>query len=267
MRFFSTLFPAVALAVVYLTPATLAQCPAQLAFNPSSVANKPGNPFQAESITSWQGAPTFFNSPLKPSTNFIARDSLGRVRVERSTGKYRIKTSPEAGTDAEQKTITICDPRTHEITVMDNLNKTARIFTIGARPGLLQNSGDANTSTFCELPAAYQRSSHFQIENLGNKSIDGFAVQGWRITNLGQLGGTNGTQQSMTSARDRWCSEELGAVLLETSSSAKPGIHHEVALTKIKLGEPDPSLFQIPSDYTVTERVPSRPVSPAAPQL
>lgn len=54
---------------------------------------------------------------------------------------------------------------------------------------------------------------------------------------------------------ERWCSEELSALVLVITENAKSGSTSTVAMQKIERTEPDPSLFQIPADYAVTESV------------
>jgi hypothetical protein len=57
---------------------------------------------------------------------------------------------------------------------------------------------------------------------------------------------------------ERWYSPELQTVIMSKHSDPRMG-ETLYRLTNIKLGDPHPSLFQIPSDYTiVTEDAPMR---------
>jgi hypothetical protein len=66
---------------------------------------------------------------------------------------------------------------------------------------------------------------------------------------------------SITSTTDRWCSDELSAVVLTFSESSTSESKTSIAMQNIERTEPDPSLFQIPPDYAVTESV-AEPHSP-----
>jgi hypothetical protein len=51
---------------------------------------------------------------------------------------------------------------------------------------------------------------------------------------------------------ERWYSPELQTVVLSKNSDPRMG-ETTYRLTNISRGEPDPSLFQVPTDYTVKE--------------
>jgi hypothetical protein len=91
---------------------------------------------------------------------------------------------------------------------------------------------------------------------LGQQSIEGFEAQGVRTTRPSHAL-LNGEGTAPSFATETWCSEELGVMLLQvtlpTGSSQRKT---EQKLTKIVAGEPDPTLFQIPPDYRVVERIP-----------
>jgi hypothetical protein len=92
-------------------------------------------------------------------------------------------------------------------------------------------------------------------EDLGVKTIEGVEAHGERIP-VPML--TTATQGELTSSNtsERWCSDDLSAVVLTVSENVKSGTKFTVAMQKIERSEPDPSLFQIPPDYAVTESVP-----------
>jgi hypothetical protein len=94
------------------------------------------------------------------------------------------------------------------------------------------------------------------IEELGHRSIEGYDAVGWRTTATTPVPNSS-PPATMQRVSDIWCSEDLHAVLLQVVG-APDGPKEEIALTKIERTEPDPALFQIPSDYTVSEDVPPR---------
>ena len=102
------------------------------------------------------------------------------------------------------------------------------------------------------------RSSRFRIEGLGQRTIEGFDTLGFKITMLPPGAEDSGTVRSV---RELWCSEELGAVLLEVQPMQRE-MKHETSMTKVERREPDASLFDIPADYTIEELMNDRSRSP-----
>jgi hypothetical protein len=240
-----------------------AQCTANtLAFN--NVAPLPGNPFQAERTIS-RATPTSVMTAISGhSPERIARDGQGRVRIDRTVGKYTIKSGQEAGSEVEEHSIIICDPVNHTMTQLDTLNKTARIIqSMGRLPGRLQ----AEPQSLCKQELGRMvRFPGAKSEDLGHQLIAGVEAEGVRIT-------TPSLRPEVTTSnvREVWCSEELGAMVLQVEYSVnaeKTGSKIETALTNLQRGEPDASLFEIPADYSVSERVPEtiRPLRPPVPQ-
>jgi hypothetical protein len=61
-----------------------------------------------------------------------------------------------------------------------------------------------------------------------------------------------GNNQPMTTTTELWFSQDLKMDLLNKFESPESGKHvHK--LVNIRLGDPDPLLFQVPADYTVKE--------------
>ena len=122
----------VALASLLLCASASAQCsPILQQFQ--NIALVSSSPFVAEYATTGTStmvaqASTTSHGGLKS----VARDSEGRVRVERSAGKYNVKTPEGAPSEVERESIWICDPSTSTFIVLDTANKTA---TVSARHG------------------------------------------------------------------------------------------------------------------------------------
>lgn len=94
-----------------------------------------------------------------------------------------------------------------------------------------------------------------QAEDLGRQSIEGIDAQGVRTTR--QMPAIhNGEATTTKNITEMWCSDELGALLVQVRQTGTTQTKMEMKLTKIALGEPDPALFQIPPDYRIVERVP-----------
>jgi hypothetical protein len=93
------------------------------------------------------------------------------------------------------------------------------------------------------------RSSH---EDLGSSTIEGFTVTGTRLSYTIPAG-ERGNDKPMVTTSERWFSADLGIDLLSKSESPETG-QHTRKLVNIRVGDPDPLLFQIPPDYTVRDQ-------------
>jgi hypothetical protein len=88
-------------------------------------------------------------------------------------------------------------------------------------------------------------------EDLGATEIEGFTVTGTRYTHTIPAG-EMGNDQPMTTTSERWFSSDLKMDLLNKSENPESGKHVR-KLVNIRMGDPDPLLFQVPADYTVKE--------------
>ena len=88
-------------------------------------------------------------------------------------------------------------------------------------------------------------------EQLGTQAIEGVAAEGTRTT-FTIAAGKIGNDRPIVTVNERWYSQELQAVVLSKNSDPRMG-ETTYRLTNIDRSEPDPSLFQVPADYTVEE--------------
>ncbi|MGH9747305.1 MAG: hypothetical protein ACRD59_14505 [Candidatus Acidiferrales bacterium] len=229
-----------------------AQCgPATVGYgNVGIVAN---NPFHAEVIVTRTGFPDLAAIPEHPP-ELVARDSQGRVRTERVVGMYKRDTGPERGTKVEQHLIMICDPVAQTLTQIDTLNATAKIIHSRTISSNQQRLIPAPAGTFCASRLLLNRPGHADGEDLGDKTIEGVQAHGERFS-VPMPSAPTTSDSSANSTSDRWCSDDLSAVVLTTTDNPKSGAQSTVAMQKIERSEPDPSLFQIPPNYAVSESV------------
>jgi len=248
-------------------PAASAQCSsATLQFG--NVSLQRGNPFQGEYSTSMTPAPLAgMTLPTAPALHSVARDSEGRVREERFAGKFKVKTSDGVETEQEQHLITICDPVVQKMIRLDTLNKTATVMgprLAIPRPGFpLQRAAQPFCSTFLKR---YSLLSRMQSEDFGSQTISGVDAQGLRTWMVLDANTGTGAQRA-PSYQDHWCSEELGAIVMQAFASSAGGRHSEMILKNIERREPDAALFQIPADYTIEERAMDSRVGPGLREL
>jgi hypothetical protein len=88
-------------------------------------------------------------------------------------------------------------------------------------------------------------------EQLGSQTIEGVVAEGARVT-FTIPAGKIGNDRPIVTVNERWYSPELQTVVLSKNSDPRMG-ETTYRLTNIDRSEPDPSLFQVPADYTVDE--------------
>jgi hypothetical protein len=88
-------------------------------------------------------------------------------------------------------------------------------------------------------------------ENLEAQNVNGVTAKGTRTTidiPVGQIGNDRAFQV----VNERWYSDDLQMVVKSSNSDPRFGTT-TYDLTNINRAEPDATLFQVPSDYTVKE--------------
>jgi hypothetical protein len=189
-------------------------------------------------------------------TNRLYRDPEGRTRVEAMNG-----------------TITIYDPVAKLRVDLDPATKTARKSGVGnfyfyGANGTPSNYAFATpygssvvTGQTAQNNAALKGVMAETTENLSSQSINGVTAQGIRTTMTipkGQIG----NNKDIKVLTERWSSTDLQMLVKSINSDPRFG-DTTYQLNKVVQTAPDPALFQIPADYTVTEQ-PLRGVAPAA---
>jgi len=86
-------------------------------------------------------------------------------------------------------------------------------------------------------------------ESLGKQAIDGIEAEGTRST-ITIPAGEIGNEREIRIVNERWYSKELQSVIMSKHSDPRVG-DNSYKLTNIKRGDPHPSLFEVPSDYTL----------------
>jgi hypothetical protein len=92
-------------------------------------------------------------------------------------------------------------------------------------------------------------------DSLGTQTIEGLLVQGTRTTTVHPVGAF-GNDRPLTVITETWRSPELQTTLLLKISDPRSG-ETTIRLTDISRSEPDPSLFQVPAGYEITDAGPS----------
>jgi hypothetical protein len=248
---------ALALTTLAAARSSHAQCAPMLVAPLSfAVGMTPDNPLRAvRTTTRTPPRDPRLPIPLLLQPVVISRDSQGRVRFDRTGGELHMDTGPDAGSDVEDHSITICDPVKGALIQLDTANRIATLQNLTTLPvrGVI-----TTPSPHCRVPSNPKNSPNEVVEDLGHRIIEGFDALGWRVTAQTPVPSSN-PKSTFQRIRETWCSEDLDAVLLDVISGTESGPKEEIALTEIERIEPDPSLFQIPPDYTISDKVQQQP--------
>jgi hypothetical protein len=205
-----------------------------------------------------------------PATK-IYRDSLGRTRTERPMFRGPVGLGPNVA-DAPI-IIEITDPVARSRYTLDTQNKVAHRQELGAgRPANTTTTvggggGGGSTSgivmasvDFGNFPVATMATNGLMTdkvrpqvttEKLASQTIEGVLVEGTRQTTTWPEG-AQGNDRAITATRETWTSEELKVVIRSQMNDPRSG-EQTMKLINISRSEPDPGLFQPPSDYTVVD--------------
>lgn len=211
-----------------------------------------GAPYSALQVT--EETQTLANGNVitrKNQVNFY-RDSSGRVRTERTVpagrmGRGGAGVQTQAETGATRTMVTIHDPVAGVTSELDTTARTAHQMTMPrvrtGNPDFQDRMrGGANNGT---------NDPNVTVTDLGMQTINGIQANGTRITRTipaGQIGNV----QPIQIITETWRSPDLQVPVMTRRIDPMHG-NVVTQLTNITRAEPDPTLFQVPSDFTVTQ--------------
>ena len=239
-----------------------------------------GQPYSADAVTEFVQQFADGNRIVRRTTTRLYRDSEGRTRRE------LVNESPN-GTTTDNVVIT--DPVAGVSWVLNPTTRTVQRMaaTVASFTREGGSGGSANVSIARVRPPEAQVEviagtearriaerqpqvvvaesagggvSTFQLgpdrgesnkEDLGEQIVEGVRATGTRTTTVIPAGAI-GNEQPLTTVNEQWFSPELGMLVLTRHSDPRVG-ETTYRLTNIVRSEPDRSLFQLPSDYTVPE--------------
>lgn len=232
-----------------------------------------GAPYSAEEVT--EHVQTLADGTNIRQTNGrskIYRDSEGRTRTEHTLSR------PGGNGQALVATyVTISDPvagfrylvneRSHTASriawppaaVTRSFTKTAQgtganrsTSRTGAFAGIIPPPPPPPSSSLSRSSSANARPHpEMKTESLGTQTIEGVSATGTRTTTTFPEG-FFGNDRPIVTTSETWISPELKRVVLMKSSDPRYG-ETTMRLTNIVRAEPDPSLFQIPEDYKISD--------------
>jgi hypothetical protein len=180
----------------------------------------------------------------------ICRDSQGRIRTE---SKPIIVSAPRVDVPAVTM-ISIVDPT-------NNVNYTLLADQHKAIKHQFKVSFPESAVRFSKPkvePLPSRSTDKVKNELLGTEAINGLIAKGSRTTTVIPEGAV-GNERPLTITFETWVSDDLRTALLIKQFDPRSG-EMVREMKNITREEPDPSLFQIPADYTVEELPP--PVRP-----
>lgn len=215
-----------------------------------------GAPYKAEAVTEITQSLADGNRIVRKTTSAVSRDSEGRTRRESNLAAL----GPLAPHDAP-RLVFIQDPVAGTAFVLEPDSHTARKLSLpggsGKGPHPDAASGDGGPGPKGRFGRPHEMGEgkwDRQTENLGTQTLEGLETTGTRTT-VTIPAGAIGNEKAITIVSERWVSPELQAVVLSMHRDPRFG-ETTYRLTSITRGEPDKSLFEVPSDYTVREGPP-----------
>jgi hypothetical protein len=201
-----------------------------------------GAPYSALETRQTQQTLSDGNQVTREEQSKVYRDGLGRVRIEHTMSR------PWNTGAAPQTVITIFDP-VGGFSYMLNPSKMTAV-KMALPPSNAARSAKAEGAP--QRGRSAKADHAVQTENLGTQAINNVAATGTRRTET-IAAGSIGNQQAIQIVRESWISADLKVPVSIKSSDPRFG-NTVMQLTNITQTEPDPSLFVVPSNYTVTTR-------------
>ncbi len=224
-------------------------------------------PYSAQAVTQTTQTLVDGNRIARNSSSTIYRDSEGRERRELSLGNLGNNGEPV-------QTVFISDPVTGANYTLDTKTKTAMKMPApppfskalpappagavvmppqmpGMAGGMVSSVIGGPQVMIYRANSAANPGEAPKVEQLGTMSIEGLLAEGARTT-VTIPPGQVGNEQPIQIVSERWYSPELKVTVLSKHSDPRMG-DTEYKMTNVSRAEPLPSLFQVPSDYTLKD--------------
>lgn len=227
-----------------------------------------GAPYSAQAVTQRVQTLADGNRITQTTTNSVARDSKGRV--------YREESLPGLGPGSPEPPhlVLIEDPVAGVHITLDSNTKTAMKMQTGQMKKLDEASAAngvpaiASDRLFFHTATPGPPAPNIQIltthsakltdegqvakTDVGTQTIEGVPAKGTKLTRTIPAG-EMGNELPLVITTETWYSPDLKLLVMSKSNDPRMG-ETTYKLTNISRTEPDPALFQIPSDYTVKDQ-------------
>ena len=171
----------------------------------------------------------------------VARDSAGRVRVERRMEKA------ENG-QPESVMVFVLDPVAHTMMVWMTGAKTTRVAELIRLP---EQKKDAVKPAQAQTMTDSRPQPVITTEDLGTETLQGLPVTVSKTTTIVSAG-RSGNDAPITKTHEVWTSSDLKLVMKEQWEDPRSGVR-TVELDQFSRAEPDAALFRAPAGYTVKD--------------
>lgn len=162
-----------------------------------------------------------------------ARDSQGRTRIE----------SFDSRDPSRAVIVNLYDPLRRQFIQLFPGKRMARVMTI---PG-----GGSIPTHGLSLNAVKTT-----VEHIPGQSIHGIYAEATRTTQIIPADDEHGAD--VVNVEETWVSPDLKIVVLSKDTSTDPGSDETTSeIVQLERNEPDPALFEIPSDYTIVNVTPN----------
>jgi hypothetical protein len=240
-----------------------------------------GQPYSAEAVSETVQMLADGNRIVRKSSSMIYRDGEGRERREHSLGgnaqtvfisdpvnKVNWSLNPDKKTALkmprpELRVLKSTSPAgsgtsvvtSHESTAVIEIKREGQedVLIHSATPGTPMPTVMPFIATTGPVMVEGHRldRKNVKTEPLGKQTIEGVLAEGTRTT-VTIAAGEIGNERPIETVSERWYSPELQAVVMTRRSDPRTG-ETTYKLTRVNRTEPLKSLFEIPSDYSVTE--------------
>ena len=208
----------------------------------------PGQPFTAQRVyTQWDPTDGSPSNPDVTTTVTIARDNQGRIHFESSLTPGAVA-------------ITVSDPIA-KVYYRYTAGQPASVQLVAAPCGNVAQANTAGLATPVNQPAPTSPAPAAAPpipasplpgkQDLGTQTIQGTLAYGQSNTTYLSLDTVVKTFQT-----EDWFSPSLGLNLHETTSTSGQATQ-SIETNQLQLGDPDPSLFVLPSGYTLPDQAAS----------
>ena len=252
-----------------------------------------GAPYLAEGVSENIQVLQDGNRIVRKNTSMIYRDSEGRTRQEqtlRAIGSYATSGEPPRtfsifdpvanvhyALDPNSKTARKMElPRFEKVGDGETMvfapgTDPVRVRKPGTPPDVIRKDGNATFVRIGEGPGGKEagftidrvgpvgevvtldKPENLKTEQLGKQMIEGVEAEGTRET-FTIPAGEIGNELPINIVTESWYSPELQVTVMRKHTDPRNG-EMTYRLTNIKRTEPDHSLFEVPSDYTIKEMV------------
>jgi hypothetical protein len=198
-----------------------------------------GQPYSATQVTRNKRQLADGTNITHNGHHFVARDSSGRVRVERRMAETA---------EGETILVFVSDPEAHTITTW------ATGPHVGKLASVIKIPSEKSPATK-PAPAKVAHNSGPQpivtIEDLGNDTLQSVPVTAVKTTTIVPAG-RSGNDAPITKTVEVWTSPDMKLVMKEQWEDPRSG-ERTISLEKFSRAEPDAALFHPPAGYTVKD--------------